>query len=73
MKWLIFIQERLLPWAPIAAILGIIAYEAFFVCLFGNACSYPVRSRTLGEPYQSSYVDYNRGCGYAVRNLPTCE
>jgi len=29
-QWLSFIQDKLLVWTPVAAILGVIAYEALF-------------------------------------------
>jgi len=56
MGWLDFIQRKILPWAPVAAILGVIAYEAFFVCSRFSAawgCHYPSRNPVIGEPYRA--------------------
>lgn len=75
MGWLDFIQRKILPWAPVAAILGVIAYDAFFVCSRFSAawgCHYPSRNPVIGEPYRSSLIDHDRGCAFGVRGMPSC-
>jgi hypothetical protein len=65
-QWLEFIEIKVLPWAPIAAIIGVLAYDAFFVCSrFAGECRYPVDVTTWK-------ADYTRGCAFGVRGLPTC-
>jgi hypothetical protein len=72
-QWLEFIQYKVLPWAPVAALFAVIAYEAIFVCRpFANQCRYPARNPMLGEPYKSTHVDYSRGCAFGVRGVPNC-
>jgi hypothetical protein len=66
MRWVHFIQVKILPWAPIAAIIGVLAYDAFFVCKpLARECRYPVDANWK--------ADYSRGCAYGVRGLPSCD